>query len=255
LFFLHGFANDSHDWDEVISLLSNNFNWVKLDLPGFGKSDAPEDVSIYSTEFMVELLDDLIKYLTVDKINLIGYSMGGRLALSYAVKYINKLDSLILESTSPGLKTEGEREIRIKSDEVLAEYIQNNSINDFVNYWKNLPLFHSQKNLSEEKKSIIHNRMLELNKIGLIKSLKGFGTGKMNSLWNYLTTLSVPTLLLSGELDEKYNKISNEMNNVLPNSELMILKDAGHNTHLEKPEEFVNLLCSFLQNQKVTTNY
>jgi 2-succinyl-6-hydroxy-2,4-cyclohexadiene-1-carboxylate synthase len=250
LFFLHGFANDSRDWNEVISLLPKSYNWITIDLPGFGNSCTPKETYFYTTEFMVNLIDELVKYLNIDKINLVGYSMGGRIALSYASKHNDNLSSLILESSSPGLKTKLERQLRTKSDLELAEFIQNNSIDDFAIYWKNLPLFSSQKKLSEEKKEILFNRMIELNKDGLIESLKGFSLGIMPDLWNYLSEFHVKTLLITGELDDKYLSINKEMNQLLPNSKLKIVKNTGHNIHLEKPEEFVNLLSSFLQNQK-----
>ncbi|MDP2301478.1 MAG: 2-succinyl-6-hydroxy-2,4-cyclohexadiene-1-carboxylate synthase [Ignavibacteria bacterium] len=247
LMFLHGFASDSRDWNEVIHLLPDTFHWITIDLPGFGKSNIPADTKFYSSEFMVELLNEFTNYLNVEKINLVGYSMGGRLALSYVKKNGHKLSSLILESTSPGLKTENERRLRIASDAALAEYIKSHTLQDFINYWKSLPLFNSQKKLTDEENKLIFKRMLELNKNGLIGSLSGFGAGTMSSLWNSLDEITVPTLLISGQLDEKYLGINSEMSELIPNSEWVILEDAGHNTHLEKPEEFVNLLCSFVQ--------
>ncbi|MDP3831804.1 MAG: alpha/beta fold hydrolase, partial [Ignavibacteriaceae bacterium] len=76
LMFLHGFASDSRDWNEVIHLLPDTFHWITIDLPGFGKSNIPADTKFYSSEFMVELLNEFTNYLNVEKINLVGYSMG-----------------------------------------------------------------------------------------------------------------------------------------------------------------------------------
>ena len=67
--------------------------------------------------------------------------MGGRIALAYTIKYPERVTSLILESASPGLKTEQERIERREADELLAKKINSEGIPSFVEFWENIPLF------------------------------------------------------------------------------------------------------------------
>ena len=99
---------------------------------------------------MEEMANDLkciFDKFSITKAHVLGYSMGGRLALTFANLYPQCVRSLILESTSPGLETEEERSERRKSDQQLAERILNDGIEAFVERWENITLFESQKRL------------------------------------------------------------------------------------------------------------
>ena len=118
---LHGFTGSSSTWEEVISYLPSSVEMLTIDLIGHGQSDKPNDPACYFVEEQIEDLHTLFKQLEWSNFTLIGYSMGGRLALAYAAKY--PVDTLILESSSPGLADKAERQKRKLSDEVLAERI------------------------------------------------------------------------------------------------------------------------------------
>lgn len=247
ILFIHGFANDSSDWNDSLTYFSTDFNLITIDLPGFGKSSVPIETKFYNESFLLKIIDTLINVLEINKLILIGYSMGGRLALSFTHKSQDKIEALILESTSPGIDSTEEREIRRNSDLELADFINKSSIEEFITYWKNQPLFHSQNQLPKMKKDELAERMKSLNKLGLINSLKAFGTGVMESKWNFICELTVPTLLITGSLDNKFTSINMEMNKLIKNSVHHTIAEVGHNVHIEKPKEFVNLVISFLK--------
>jgi len=248
ILFLHGFGGCSSDWNETISLIGSEFQILTIDLPGFGKSSKPRDDKFYQIDFLVQLIDDILSELKLAEVVLTGYSMGGRLALQFTSKHPEKVRALILESSSPGIKTKSERQLRIKSDAALISFINKNSLKDFFTFWQNLPLFATQKNLPVKKRrSILLNKINANSKTGLIKSLINFGQGEMKNLWNKLSRIRIPTLLLTGALDTKYTSIQQEMVKLIPNSSHKIIEDAGHNLHLEKPEVFVNLVRDFLE--------
>ena len=121
--FLHGFTGSTASWREIIKLLEGKYSTIAVDLTGHGKSSSPEDVNRYSMEQQVEDLEELFTALSLDQFILVGYSMGGRIALAYTVNYPDRVSSLILESSSPGLKTEKERIERKAADKRLAEKI------------------------------------------------------------------------------------------------------------------------------------
>lgn len=244
--FLHGFTGSSADWSVFFEKLPEGFLPIAVDLIGHGMSSAPEKTELYSTDQIVYQLDELIKSLQLHNIILGGYSMGGRAALSYAIKYPHKLKALILESTTPGIITEHERRIRIESDNKLADLIENNPIESFVDYWMNLPIFASQEVLPLEIRQKIRDSKLKNSQKGLANSLRGFSTGQMPQLWDKLHDLNLKTLLITGSLDIKFTSINAQISEKLKASRHYIIEGAGHNTHLERPEVFLNLLIEFL---------
>ena len=237
---LHGFTGSSQTWEEVIKASPTSFEILTIDLIGHGETSKPSAVNHYLVSQQIKDLHALFQQLAFDRFTMVGYSMGGRLALAYALEY--PVEKLVLESSSPGLKEEEERTIRKDADELLAERITNEGIVSFVDFWEDIPLFHSQKRLSLEKKHKIREERLAGNPIGLANSLKGFSTGVQPSNWNKLKDLTVPTYLLAGELDEKFCKIGMEMEKLLPNSTSKQVLDVGHAIHVENPELFATIV-------------
>ena len=107
---LHGFTGSSSTWEEVISYLPSSVEMLTIDLIGHGQTDKPSDPACYFVEEQIEDLHTLFQQLEWTHFTLVGYSMGGRLALAYAAKY--PVDTLILESSSPGLADKEERQKR-----------------------------------------------------------------------------------------------------------------------------------------------
>lgn len=251
IFFFHGFGGSSNDWKETFSLIGSEFQLIAIDLPGFGKSSKPASNKFYQTDFIIQLITEILCELKLAEVVLTGYSMGGRLALQFAAKYPEKVKALVLESSSPGIRTKLEQRLRKDSDSELIPFIKKNSLKDFFISWQDQPLFASQKNLPLKKQlDILKTKINSNSKTGLINSLNNFGQGEMENLWRKLPKTKVPTLLLSGTLDTKYTTIQNEMKKLLPNSTHKIIEGAGHNLHLEKPQVFVNLVKGFLQTLK-----
>ncbi len=246
ILFLHGFTGSTADWRETAALLPDKYRMLGLDFAGHGKSDAPENLVYYSPQSIVEQINYSAEKLSLKDFFLIGYSMGGRAALCYTVEHQHRLKGLILESSTAGITDVDQKEARISRDENLAEFIDKNSIERFTDYWINLDLFRSQKNLPKVKLAEIRRLKLLNNKKGLSNSLKGFGTGRMPSIFNKLNNIKLPTLLITGELDVKFTQINRELNSLIPSASHQIIKNAGHNTHLEKPILFANSINSFI---------
>ena len=246
VFFLHGFTGSALDWMPVVSLLNKKYNYYLVDLIGHGNSDSPKEMHYYSIDSIVNQLKEIILTLSNNKIVLAGYSMGGRIALNFALQNASLLKGLILESSTYGIFEEALREERIKQDEKLAEFIDNNPIDKFIDYWMNIDLFNTQRRFSNEQLSRIREHKLENNKTGLSNTLRCSGTGIMKPLYNKLKDIPVKTMLISGELDTKFTDINAEMVKLFTNAEHRIIKNAGHNTHLEEPHRFINEINNFL---------
>jgi 2-succinyl-6-hydroxy-2,4-cyclohexadiene-1-carboxylate synthase len=243
LVLLHGFTGSSKTWRAFISNWQNDFQVITIDLPGHGKTHAPYVMT------MEEVCADLHLFfskLVPDSFHLLGYSMGGRTALSYAMLYPENIKSLILESASPGLASEEEREDRRKRDEKLAVCIEKDGMEQFVEFWGNIPLFETQKRLPAEKKASIRQERLSQNSAGLAQSLRTMGTGSQPSWWGKLSDITMPVLLLAGVLDPKFSGINKRMHEHLPNSNLKIIEDAGHAIHVEQPAIFGKMVKEFI---------
>jgi len=245
LIFLHGFTGSANDWKKTAGLVDDRFNKIAVDLIGHGKSDTPIEVDKYSAFSKNSQLLDITNHFTKENVILVGYSMGGRAALSFATNHPDKIKGMILESTSAGIEDPAEREERIKSDEELAEFIETNSIENFIDHWMNLEIFGTQKRFSNDLLQKLRMEKLQNSPIGLAQSLRGFGTGRMPYLGNKLSLLDFPVLLITGELDSKFTQISQELVKKFPANH-QIIKNAGHNSHLEEPDKFAKTANRYL---------
>ncbi|MCC2927981.1 2-succinyl-6-hydroxy-2,4-cyclohexadiene-1-carboxylate synthase [Bacillus sp. FSL K6-1005] len=244
---LHGFTGSKESWAFLDQLLPNS-RVIKIDCLGHGESDAPLNGKRYSTSRQVSDLAEIFDHLKLHKVKLIGYSMGGRLAYSFAVTYPERISALVLESTTPGLKTLGERKERILRDRKLADFILRDGIKAFVDYWEGIPLFSTQQRLADEVRQRIRLGRLRNNNIGLANSLIGMGTGSQPSWWGRLKDVAAPVLLICGEWDKKFCAINQEVHKKLPSSRIEIVPEAGHTVHVEQPHFFGKIVSEFLTN-------
>ncbi len=247
LLLLHGFTGDSGTWLPFIPVWKKNYKVITVDIVGHGKTDSPEDVADFSMKESMDHLKEIIDSLRISPVNLLGYSMGGRLALAYCIEYPETVKKLILESASPGLKTEEEQRQRRIQDEKLGNSILEQGIINFVDKWEKIPLFKSQERLDSTVKQTIRNQRLANNPIGLANSLKGMGTGAQSSYWSQISKIKTDTLLLTGELDPKFNQIAEEMVKSNKKMRHLNVNDAGHAIHVEKPEIFGTIVMEFLR--------
>ncbi|MFS0664407.1 2-succinyl-6-hydroxy-2,4-cyclohexadiene-1-carboxylate synthase [Bacillus mojavensis] len=244
---LHGFTGSKESWAFLDQLLPNS-RVIKIDCLGHGESDAPLNGKRYSASRQVSDLAEIFDHLKLHKVKLIGYSMGGRLAYSFAMTYPKRISALVLESTTPGLKTLGERKERILRDRKLADFILRDGIKAFVDYWEGIPLFSTQQRLADEVRQRIRLGRLRNNNFGLANSLIGMGTGSQPSWWSRLKDVAAPVLLICGEWDEKFCAINQEVHKKLPSSRIEIVPEAGHTVHVEQPHFFGKIVSEFLTN-------
>jgi 2-succinyl-6-hydroxy-2,4-cyclohexadiene-1-carboxylate synthase len=245
IFFLHGFLGLGEDWFEITHDLSRDHFCVLPDLPGHGQSrelsgHQSSDLAATS-EAMVNLLDDL----KIDRVTLLGYSMGGRIALYTAIRYAHRVKALVLESANPGIEDDKERIDRAALDDLRADQIERKGVAAFVEQWYNAPLFDSLHH-QPEKLALLKQSRLVHDPYALALALRGLSVGRQPSLWDEIVRLDIPTLVIAGASDKKYCDIANKMAALLPKCRRITIGDAGHNTHFEQPQEFLARLREFL---------
>ncbi len=182
-----------------------------------------------------------------DTYDLVGYSMGGRIALHQALRAKGRVRRLVLESASPGLASEAERRARREADDELAARILHDGIEDFVEQWEAMPLFESQRGLPGQ----VRRRLGEGRRANVAESLaaalRGLGTGALPSLWPRLDEIDIEVLVLVGEADAKFVEIGRRMVERLPRARLEVVPGAGHTVHLERPDAWLESVCGFLR--------
>ncbi|WP_050181066.1 2-succinyl-6-hydroxy-2,4-cyclohexadiene-1-carboxylate synthase [Domibacillus robiginosus] len=241
---LHGFTGSSFTWKGLDEHLP--FQLVTPDLAGHGQTSRLAADLETEAGFLKKMMSDA----GFSSFHLVGYSMGGRLALALALLYPEAVRSLVLESTSPGLENEEERAARRQSDEKLAQQIEQEGVASFVNFWESIPMFASQKELPMAVQQEVRKERLAQSARGLASSLRSMGTGSQLSYWQQLQNLTMPVLLLTGTRDEKFTHIARRMSECVPFCEWIQFDGAGHAIHVEQREKFGTIVKTFLLNQK-----
>jgi 2-succinyl-6-hydroxy-2,4-cyclohexadiene-1-carboxylate synthase len=244
ILFMHGFMGDCHEFEESMLLLCDRFYCLAIDLPGHGKTQVFGAEKNYQIEYVSQALISFLERLNIQKCILIGYSMGGRLALYLSLHFPQYFSHIILESASPGLKTAEERYKRHQADLKLAEELEKQGLDSFLTEWYNQPLFASIEQHTDFDK--ILERRRQNNPKELAKALRYLSTGLQPSLWDKLSSNSLPLLLLVGELDAKFMSINLKIVSLCKISDLEIVSNCGHNIHLENVHFFVEKIEIFL---------
>ena len=246
LLLLHGFTGSAAGWGPQVAGWGPFFTTLAVDLPGHGRSGSPPEVAAYTMAATVADLVAGLDRLGVARAHVLGYSMGGRVALALALAHPDRVGALVLESASPGLADAGERAARVAADAALADRIEREGVPAFVDYWETLPLWASQARMSAEARAALRDQRLQNTTVGLANSLRGLGTGSQPPLWDRQPALACPTLLVAGGDDAKFRDLARRMAEAIPDNELLLVHGAGHAVHLEQPAVFARLVRDFL---------
>jgi 2-succinyl-6-hydroxy-2,4-cyclohexadiene-1-carboxylate synthase len=246
LLLIHGFTGSSQTWQALVPALSQHRTLIMIDLVGHGASAVPSDPQRYAIEQCVSDLLALLDQLGVARTDLLGYSMGGRIGLLLTASAPERVGRQVLIGASPGLADPAERASRLASDEELAERIERAGLEWFVEYWESQPLFASQQRLPAAVREAQRKQRLAGSAIGYANALRGMSVGRQPSLWETLPTMTTPTLLITGALDEKFCAIATRMAALMPRAHHVIVPEAGHAVHLEQLAAVVKLIGAFL---------
>ena len=246
LLLLHGFAGSGRSFEHVAPRLSYRGRILAPDLPGHGDTRYGDDSRAYAMEAVAEALDAVLAKLGAPRVALHGYSMGGRLALYYAVSRPARVTRLVLESASAGIAGAAERSTRVRSDEELARYALAHGIQSFVDRWEKTPVLALLRCLPVEERRRLREIRLANDPAGLAASLRGMGVGAQPFLGERLHEIVVPTLVIAGVKDVKFGAIARELAMAIRAAELVLLSECGHTPHLEAPERWAEVVGTFM---------
>lgn len=224
---LHGFTGSGLDFEPFLHGIGAPVH--APDLPGHGAA-ALQPSSLEAT------LDRLVPFIrSRGPCNLLGYSLGGRLALQIALRRPSLLTGLVLVGANAGIETAEGRRARRQQDDQLARRIEAEGVGAFTLCWADKPIISSQRRIPAPWRDAMRQRRLTNSAPGLAASLRGLGQGSVPPVWSRLREIRIPVLLLTGAEDSKYTRLAARMHALLPNAEHVVIAGAGHCAHLEQP--------------------
>ena len=233
---LHGFTGSTATMWGLVRPLTETRQVAVVDLPGHGLSTITNDAHAFGFEHTVDAVAAAIDRHHLGPAHVVGYSMGGRVALGLAVRHPGHVASLSLIGASPGLSDPVERAARRRSDNELADDLLEDGLTAFVDRWMASPLFASQVRLGADVLADARTQRLANDPDGLAGSLRGAGTGAQPSYWHDLVGITAPVLLVVGDEDPKFRAIAMRMAAGLVQSAIEVVPGAGHAAHLENPD-------------------
>ena len=240
LVLLHGFMENTSIWDDMLPHLSEQFSIIKIDLPGHGKSEVYQKVN--TVEFMAEKVKEVIDFLNLEKINLLGHSLGGYVTLAFAEKFPELLNSITLFFSTTLPDDEEKKNIRKRSIAVMDENFSTFVKTSIPNLFSN-----NEKDILEGKIELA-KEIAKSNNLEGIKAAQ-LGMAERPNRTEILEKLDAKILIIAGKQD---NAVKNEsLLKIIPektNIKTYVL-DCGHNGHWEKPT-----ICAEIINTELLHN-
>ena len=224
---MHGLAGTRGTWDGVERHLPRErYRSLALDLPGHGRlADAPRPLTF----------DGCVQSVlerSPERLVLVGYSMGGRIALHVALAAPERIVKLVLVSTTAGIDDPVDRTQRRDADHRLAGEIEDGTIADFVDRWRSQAMFEEDP---PEVGALARADQSRNRPDSVAAALRGIGTGEMPPLWQRLGELTMPVTVLVGVRDAKFRMLGERMVGLLPEARLL-MAPGGHVLPLENPQ-------------------
>lgn len=263
LLFLHGFTQTSACWGTLPGLLAGRAHRSTLlvDLPGHGtagpacslwetadrlsvtigaSAPRPGGAPESPTAGIDDPVEDAVVQLT-PAVDVIGYSLGGRAALHLALAHPQLVRSLVLIGATAGIADPQAQAERRAADESRAQAIERDGVDAFVADWTAMEMF---AGIPEPLRCLEARGTNTVE--GLAGSLRCAGTGAQDNLWPRLGEIGCPTLVLAGELDEKFTEIGGRLASDIPHATFRSVPGAGHAAHLEQPGATAALIAPWL---------
>ena len=218
---LHGFAGTAHHWDRVAGAMPP----ADVELRPLELADADPLTPEGATR--------LVALRAPRRFVLAGYSMGGRVALHVALALGGRVSRLVLISASAGIEDHAARAQRRAADEALADAIEREGLERFIERWRAVPLFAGDPAWVGEAVAEDERRC---SPAVLAASLRGLGPGSMTPMWGRLSELRMPVTILAGARDVRYVEEGRRLAEGIADATLEIIPGAGHRLAIEAPE-------------------
>jgi len=245
---LHGFTGDGSTMLPLLEACRAGRPAMAIDIIGHGASASPESLEHYEMSSVVDQVLSLIGPHDPGTVHLLGYSMGGRVALSIAARAPWYFGSIMTISSTPGIHDPVERAARYDADQQRAEHLEAVGVDAFIAEWLDFSLFDPYMGqLSDKDREETIAQRVASDVTGLANSLRCTGTGSMPPTWHMLPSVRSPLLAIAGELDTAYVDVAMRMAEAAPFGQSVIVPGAGHVTHHENCSAVAASITMFLE--------
>lgn len=244
LVLVHGFTQTARSWGRFGELLERARQLIRVDLPGHGGSDAERADLAGTADLVVEAGRAIVAASEpaagAGRFDLLGYSLGARVALHAALRHPDAIHRLVLIGATPGIEDTEARTARRSRDEATADALEaDGDVEAFLRRWLSAPMFAGLRDpgLEERRRN---------SAAGLASSLRLAGTGTQEPLWDRLADLEVPTLLVAGADDLRFAVTAVRMARAMPSAVASLVPGGGHAAHLAQPDVTATVVTRFL---------
>jgi 2-succinyl-6-hydroxy-2,4-cyclohexadiene-1-carboxylate synthase len=175
---------------------------------------------------------------------LVGYSLGGRLALRAALRSPESFAAVVTVGATAGIDEGPLRAARAEADEKLASWIEAAPMEDIVSLWERQPLFADQSDALVEAQ---RPGRLSQDQRSLALLLRTAGQGVLEPVWHELSQLELPVLAIAGARDDGYVRAAKRIASTAPRGRVAIVEEAGHAPHLQQPAAVAALIAGFVE--------
>jgi 2-succinyl-6-hydroxy-2,4-cyclohexadiene-1-carboxylate synthase len=249
LLLLHGFTGRAAFWAPLAEPWAARWFVMAPDLPGHGDSGAPGPA--YGLAEAAEAVADKLRADGREGVTVMGYSLGGRLALHLATAHPERVSRLVLIGASAGLPDAAARAERRASDAGWATVLREEGLAVFLDAWESLPLFEGHGRMPEARRRWLRDLRAGQRAEGLAASLEAFGLGSQSPLQDALSSLTVPTWWMAGERDTKFAAIAEQMADRMPSAWAVLVPRAGHNVPFEQPQALTDFVDALERSSRV----
>jgi 2-succinyl-6-hydroxy-2,4-cyclohexadiene-1-carboxylate synthase len=241
---LHGFLGSSLDWQQVCEYLPPNRQYIALDLPGHGLASDIRLAPTSGFQQCTQLIAATLKKLNISRCHLVGYSLGGRIALHYALQAPQQIASLVLESAHSGLATAEQRISRQQTDKLWAQRFSQQPLVQVLHDWYQQAVFSS---LNEKQAAALIKVRSDNNGKALAAMLDSTSLARQDNLIAGLAAFNCPCIYITGAQDQKFFSLASQLDKAVPQLKLVIFKNAGHNIHYHLAQDYAKQLAKIFQ--------
>jgi 2-succinyl-6-hydroxy-2,4-cyclohexadiene-1-carboxylate synthase len=236
LLLLHGFTGCKAFWAPLAEAWAERWYVLAPDLPGHGDSPPP------GPDEGLEVAAEQLASAMPAAATVVGYSLGGRLALHLAIAHPERVERLVLVGASAGLPEEVDRAARRLEDARWVSMLRHQGLEAFLDAWEALPLFAGHRAATPERQAWLRGLRAGQSAEGLAASLEAHGLGRQAALHELLRGLPVPTWWVAGERDAKFAAIAQAMARSMPRGQMVLVPECGHNVPFERPAALLALV-------------
>ena len=240
VFFVHGIGARKTSWDEVCKFLEKDFTCISYDLRGHG--DSPKGLLPYSLENLVDDLETLRQKLNIEKIHIVGHSLGGMIGPAYTKSFPENVISVSLISTAAFRTTEDRNKVQS-----VLESMQEKGISPILS---TLTERWFTDQFINDRLADVEFRLEQVLETDPEVFLDVFRIYAETEMSPWLNKIKHPSLVLTGEYDGGCSpRLNHLIADSLSNSDLCILKNYKHSLLIEAPHEVGEKVREFLLNQ------